>query len=128
MQCPTEFGEAKYRTVEEARIVDLLLLHGWAFEIRSGGRSQAEQQVRTALDRFVTLGLPYRRSPSGKRLFDPVEAVNFVRWAWFQHNERTLTDRCVPTARHLVCEAHMNAGRRGPPPSPGFLGAHVTKY
>jgi hypothetical protein len=122
MQCPTEFGEAKYRTIEEARIVDLLLLHGWAFEIRSGGRLQAEQQVRTALDRFATLGLPYRRSPSGERLFDPVEAVNFVRWAWFQHNERTLTDRCVPTARHLVREAHPNGAARGPPPSPDLLG------
>jgi hypothetical protein len=122
MQCPTESRDAKYRTVEEARIVELLLLHGWASEIRRGGRLQAEREVRAALDQFVTLGLPFRESETGGRLFDPVEAVNFVRWAWFRHKDRTLIDRCVPTARQLVCEAHRNGDRRGLPPSPGSLG------
>ena len=122
MQCPTEFGDAKYRVIEEARLVELLLLHGWAVEIRRGGRPQAEREVRAALDRFVGLGLPYRESRTGERLFDPVEAVNFVRWAWFQFKDRTLVDRCVPTARQLICEPHRNGDTRDRLPSPGSLG------
>ncbi len=122
MKCPLEFGEDKYRTIEEARVTGLLLLHGWAYEVRSGGRAQAERQVRAALDRFVALGLPYRKSANGERLFDPVEAVNFLRWACVQHGDHTLTDHCLPTAHRLVLEAQGN-GTRHPPPSPESLGA-----
>jgi hypothetical protein len=121
MKCPTEFGETKYRTIGETRIIDLLLLHGWAFEVRSGGRSRAEQEARAAVDRFVALGLPYRESQTGERLFDPVEAVNFVRWACFQYDDRTLTDRCLPTARGLVYEAHPRGPGLNLLPKPGAL-------
>jgi hypothetical protein len=114
-------GEARYRTVEEARIVDLLLIHGWAYEVRAGRRAEAEPAARAALDRCVDLGLAWRRAPSGGRLFDPVEVSNFLEWAGVNRAERTWEDRCAATARRLVLEAH-GGGEGDRPPAPAALG------
>lgn len=97
----------------------MLLLHGWAFEVRAGGASRAlaEREVRAALDELVAMGLPHGKSDAGTRLFDPVETSNFLRWAGLRLGQRTLADRCVPNARRMVSEAHGEGGGRGPPPA-----------
>ena len=115
-------GQARYRTIDEARIVDLLLLHGWAFEVRAGGRALAEREVREALDQLVAMGLPHRQTETGARLFDPVETSNFLRWSSLHCGQRTLLDRCVPTARRMVSEGHRVGGGRGSPPALEDLG------
>jgi hypothetical protein len=105
-------GEARRRTIDEARIVDLLLLQGWAFEARGGARSRAEREVRAALDQLVALGLPHGRSAAGERLFDPVETANFLRWAALRLGHPALIERCVPTARRMAREMDPIGPRR----------------
>ena len=102
MNRPPVPGEALYRTVEGARVLDLLLLHGWAFALRGEERALAERQAAAALERLVGLGLPFARSGDGARLFDPVEALNFLRWAGVRGDDPTWIEHCLPTARRLA--------------------------
>lgn len=122
MRQPTVAGHARYRTVDEARIIDLLLLHGWAFEVRAGARAEAEREVRAVLDQLVAMGLPHHRTDAGARLFDPVETSNFLRWSYLARDHGTVIDRCVPTARRMVSQAHPTDDERGSPPALGALG------
>ena len=115
-------GHARYRTIEEARIVELLLLHGWAFDVRAGARASAEREVGAALDQLVAMGLPHGRSETGARLFDPVETSNFLRWAHLRLGQATLADRCVPNARRMVSQAHPPGVRPDAPPALEALG------
>jgi hypothetical protein len=97
--------EARYRTVEAERIVEMFLLHGWAFESRDLGHTEARRRAAAALDRLVVLGLPCRLTDAGARLFDPAEASNYVEWAARHLGERIWEDHFVATARRLVWEA-----------------------
>jgi hypothetical protein len=114
-------SDARYRTVEEARIVEQLLLLGWAYELQSGGRSSAVQEAREALNGWVRLGLRFRESTGDGRCFDPAEVMNFVNWAGLQEIDPVWKSRFVPTARNLVREFHRSEAPGLPPPA-GVLG------
>jgi Transglutaminase-like superfamily len=96
--------EARYRTVSEACLLDLLLLGGWAFELECGGHAKALASTQASLESWIALGLPYARSERGERLYDPVEALNFMKWAGFKGLDRFWLERHVGTGRALVCE------------------------
>ena len=113
---------SRYRTVEEARIIEVLLLYGWAFEVRAGRRAPAEREAAEALDRWVGLGLPFERSNDGKRYFDPAEVVNFLKWAAIHDGDPCWEERFIATGRRLVSELHPGETTRSMPPSPIVLG------
>lgn len=94
--------EDRYRTVSEARLLEVLLLGGWVFEVAAGRYAEAQASVRTALESWIELGLPFRRSDSGERLYDPVEVMNFQKWAGLNGLDRFWIDRFVATGRKLV--------------------------
>lgn len=116
------FGEARYRSIEEARIVELLLVHGWRFDVAAGRRAPAERAVRAALERCIELGLSYRESPDGVRKFDPVETLNYVKWAHFQKSERIWEDHCVRAGRREVWESLAGNENWNRPPARDALG------
>jgi hypothetical protein len=64
------------RTVSERRIVTFLLS---PYEVARGNRERDLPLAQAMLDRRVALGLPFRTDPSGLRLFDPAEVVNFIK-------------------------------------------------
>ena len=118
----TVFGEARYRSVVEARIVEMLLVHGWRFDVAAGRRDAAEQAARAALERCVTLGLPYCQTPGGERMFDPVETWNFIKWAHFHKGERIWEDHWVTSGRREVWESISDGGDWRFPPAQDALG------
>ena len=75
---------ARYRTVDEARILQLLLHFGWAYEVRAGDGAAALRAAAEALSRWVSLGLSYEQLPDGQRGFDPAEVMNFGKWVGIQ--------------------------------------------
>jgi hypothetical protein len=77
-------------------------LGGWAFEVEAGRHAEALASTLTALDSWIELGLQYRRSERGERLYDPVEVLNFQKWAGLNGRDRFWIDRCVGTNRALV--------------------------
>jgi hypothetical protein len=96
--------EPRYRTVSESCLLDLLLLGGWAFELDRGRHAQALTSTQASLESWIALGLPYARSESGERLFDPVEALNFMKWAGLEGLDRFWLERYIGTGRALVGE------------------------
>ena len=94
----------RYRTLPEARVIDILLLAGWAFELERGGCDEAITETRSALERWVDLGLGFRRDGHGRRYFDPVEVVNFLIWTGRLGLDGFWADHYVNTGRALVVE------------------------
>jgi hypothetical protein len=99
-------GDPARRTIDEPRIIEILLLNGWIYEMRAGARAAAEVEARAALERFVAAGLGFARSGDGVRLFDPVELSRFVRWAARERGDRIFEDRYVATGRRMICEPY----------------------
>jgi hypothetical protein len=95
-------SDARYRTIPEARIVALLLLVSWASEVDAGDRRSAQLAASAALEAWVGGGLGYRRGADGARLFDPVEVVNFLKWAGLSGRDRYWEDHFVETHRRFV--------------------------
>lgn len=116
-------GDATTRTVEEARIIEFLLLGGWAHELRRGGRQAAVEATRTALARWVGAGLPVAAEKGGARRYDPVEVLNFMKWAGLHAGDPFWAAHYLTTGRGFVL-AHVqpgvdNAGNaHSPAPSP----------
>ena len=94
--------EARYRTVSEPCLLDMLLLGGWAFELESGRGAEALADTLASLESWIGLGLPYDRSERGQRLYDPVEVLNFMKWAGLRGLDRFWLERYVETGRALV--------------------------
>lgn len=80
----------------------MLLLAGWAFEVEAGGRDAAEAATRTALEGWIAAGLGFATGPSGERLFDPVEAVQLLKWLGLKGEDSFWADRYVATGHTLV--------------------------
>jgi hypothetical protein len=114
------FGEARYCSIDETRIVEMLLVHGWRFDVAAGRRERAEGEARAALERFIALGLSYCESASGRK-FDPVETWNYVKWAHFHRAERIWEDHCVRAARRQVWETVGDNENWDRPPMPDVL-------
>jgi hypothetical protein len=112
------------RSIDEARILELMLVHGWSLEVAAGKRDSALAQAQAALDRFVHLGLPHCQDQHGTRLFDPVEILHFARWAFYTRGEPIFAERFVATGRALIWEPY-GAGlpRERPPGQPPPHGA-----
>ena len=121
---------ARYRTVPQAQIVELLAVQGWAYRMREIGREAVLAEVRTAVDGCVDAGLAFAAGPAGERRFDPAEVMNWIKWAWIHQGNPLWRDRFAKTGRALVCdfhafrpdESHATRDSNGPPPSPATLG------
>ena len=64
---------ARYRVVDEARIVEMLVLLGWAIDARLGRLEAARRDAAETLERWIGMGLACKRSADGARRFDPAE-------------------------------------------------------
>jgi transglutaminase-like putative cysteine protease len=108
----------RYRTVTELRIIDMLLLAGWVAELNAGERLEAAASTAATLQNLISLGLGYRVSERGERLFDPVEVVNCMKWAGLNDLDKFWVDRFVGTGRSLLREwdpATVEVGIRSKP-------------
>jgi hypothetical protein len=115
-------GDARYRVVDEARIVEVLLLHGWGFEIRAGERAAAERAAIAALAHWIALGLPFEIAADGMRRFDPAEVVNFCRWSSRHRGDRIWEERFLANGRRLIASHHRTSAPPDAPLLPDALG------
>ncbi len=95
-----EPGQDRSRTVPEQRIVEMLTLLYWPFDIESG---TAEAAAREALHSWLPMGLRFERAPDGGRLFDPVEASNFWQ-VCSAKGDNSFARRFTLAGRRLVSE------------------------
>jgi hypothetical protein len=100
--------------VPEERVVEMLLLAGWAFELEAGQRADITKRTETALQASIKLGLGYRISDRGERLFDPVEVVNHLKWAGLKGLDNFWIDHFVATGRALAREWQSAVDKGGP--------------
>ena len=115
-------SHARYRTVEEARILQLLLHFGWAYEVRAGDGAASMRAAAAALSRWVSLGLPYEQLPDGQRRFDPAEVMNFGKWVGIHGRDSCWDERFVTSARRVISEFHgVNDNMQCTPPPPTAL-------
>jgi hypothetical protein len=91
----------RYRTIPEERIVEMLLLVGWAYETLS---PEAAAATKEALQLWTQIGLGFRLATNGERLFDPVEVVNFMTRAGVDGRHGFWEERNVHTLRRLVSD------------------------
>lgn len=98
-----------YRTVPESRILDMLLLGGWAYE---RGTPEAVVETKRALNSWVDMGLGVQFGPMGERLFDPVEVVNVLKSLGMAGRDSFWAERYVATGRRMVTD--LAAESRGP--------------
>ena len=112
---PPLLADARRRVADEASIIALVALHGWAIDLRRGERERAGREARAALDRWIALGLPFALGGDGVRRFDPVEVIGF-----YKHAGRVLDDpflaRAVAQSRALVLAFHDGAPSADAPP------------
>lgn len=116
-------GEARRRTISEARILDILMMHGLRFEAAKGDHDAAARVARAALEQGVANGLPYRQDPGRERDFDPVEMLNFMIDT---DSARFWTGHCMESGRREVW-LHVPGGphpTRTPPP----FAPHPQRY
>jgi hypothetical protein len=96
--------EDRYRTVSEREVVDLLLVAAFVSDLEEGRRTSAVAQVSSALDNWIKLGLGYRLSNRGDRMFDPVEVINRMKWAGYRGLDDFWVNHFVATARAFFGE------------------------
>jgi len=113
----------RYRTAAETRIVDILLGGRLGRELHAGRRHEATTSTAATLDNLISLGLGYRVSEKGERLFDPVEVINTMKWAGLNRLDSFWVDHFVATGRALLRDwdktaahegGHSRSGRRTP--------------
>jgi hypothetical protein len=111
-------SEDRYRTIAEPRIVEMLLVQGWRYEVAAGRRAQAEAEAGEALRHY---GLPHVVH-HGIRHFDPVEVHNFVRWAAIHLGDRVWADHLVAEFRRQAWDSYPEQTDWSLPPKPDALG------
>ena len=89
----------RYRTVDESRIIDAIILLGWAFHEPS---DTLRTTARGALEDWIKGGLGVRTAPTGTRLFDPVEVVYHLKDAGRKGQDGFWASHYVTTSRRLV--------------------------
>lgn len=102
-------GEDRHCVISQSRIMDLLLLAGWAFELEAGQRQTAQSATEAALEGWIEAGLGFRLDPARSRLFDPVEVVNYLKWAGLTGQDPFWSERYVKTGRRLVETFRQNS-------------------
>jgi hypothetical protein len=113
-------GAPRYRTIDEARIVDMMLVFAWPHNLRYGDAARAAGDARAALRHCVALGLQFADAPGGVRLFDPAEVTNFIIWAGLRGADRLWEDRFVSTGRRLALDLHPTPADAACPPPPSL--------
>src|SRR5450631_3526304 len=88
-----------FRNVPESRIIEMLILLGWAFESESSEAKELSQQALLAWPEF---GLGFRLAPGGERLFDPIEVLNFMKRLGLDGRDDFLLKRFVPSLRRMA--------------------------
>lgn len=122
MLLPTALrADARYRIVDETRIVDALVLAGWAIDAQRGERARAYREARTALDRWVDVGLPFARSTAGERRFDIVEVLNFMKIIGLKDGDPCWEEQFVATNRRVILAFHGSGAASAAPPLPSAL-------
>jgi len=96
--------DARYRTIAESDIIELLLLVSWAYEVEAGQGAAAQAAASAALDGWIGQGLGFQSDPDGRRLFDPVEVINFMKWAGLTGADPYWETHFVGTHRGFVQE------------------------
>jgi hypothetical protein len=109
-------SDDRYRTISELRIIDMLVAHGWRFDVVEGRRRAAQAAAASALEGLIVDGLPFVRAVDGARLFDPVEVLNRLTWAALAGPGSTFEDRFVSAARRECWEGRAGARDLSRPP------------
>ena len=105
-------ADNRYRTVPESKVIDFLVLAGWA---HAGANEDVSKHAGNALRRSVELGVKYQLSKAGDRLFDPVEVINQLKWSGRNGLDRFWIDHFVETERSRVSQfAGQDAEMFGP--------------
>jgi Transglutaminase-like superfamily len=113
---------ARYRTVAQSRMVEMLLVYGWLFDVEDGHRSASEKEVVAALDQWVAAGLGFEQSAGGERSFDPAEVINFAKWRGIEHADTVWRDRLTDVGRRRVVGMHAGTASLTRPPPASALG------
>ena len=93
--------DSAMRTIAKERIIEILLLGGFAFNVKTQGMTLPTEQATQALDSWILAGLPYSLSATQEQLFDPAEVINFMKWSSLCRGESFWTDHFVPTGQRL---------------------------
>ena len=101
------------RTVDEARMLDHLVLAGWGTEFRAKPAA-AYDAASLALDGWIDRGLPFDRRDDGSRAFDPAEVVNFAKSEGMAGRDDFWATRYVATGRKLAGEFGARPQSLGP--------------
>ncbi len=104
IRSPGVRAEDRYRTVSEQETIDTLLVAAFVSDLEAGRRESAVARVCSALDNWIKLGLGFRMSNRGERMFDPVEVVNRMKWAGYQGLDGFWVNHFVATGRALFGE------------------------
>jgi len=93
--------EKTLRTIDESEIIEMLLVWGFAFDLDHDRRTQNISIIQNAIERFVKHGLHYEKSLN-RRLYDPTEVINFMKWLDQNQHDFFWSDYVVPTGQKLV--------------------------
>jgi transglutaminase-like putative cysteine protease len=114
---PPPPGSAARRVADEASIVELVVLHGYAVEALRGDVEFARREARAALERWIGQGLAYARGDDGARRFDPAEVSAFFKHAGRERGDPYLRERAIPESRRFALAFHPGSPSvQAPPP------------
>jgi hypothetical protein len=101
----------RYRTVDEACIIQMMLLAGWAYEM---GDPASAQQAREALQDWIESGLPCRTSADNQRSFDPAEVWTVMKRLAREGRDPHFRRRQMRTWQRLVDDFGASCASSGP--------------
>jgi hypothetical protein len=109
------------RTIAESRIVDQILLWGYAFEVHEGREAAAREAARNDLERWADQGLAYQGAEPGQRRFDPAEVLNFAIAVGQAGGDPFWRDCYVANLRRLVLDLYPSSAPRTTAPRAASL-------
>jgi len=107
-------ADARFRTISETKILDMLLLECWAVDGTSP--RQARAITSDSFEGWIANGLGFHTAPDGRRLFDPVEVINFMKWSGLTGQDRFWTDHYVEAWRARVLRGRSEKSSEARPP------------
>ena len=122
--------EDRYRTVRERQIVDMLLVAAFVSDLEAGRRESAIGRITAALNSWISLGLGYRTSDRGERMFDPVEVINRMKWSGYRALDDFWINHFVATGRAFFDEwdgGARDAPSRAAPQDPMRFSVHLRR-
>ncbi len=112
---PGALAEDRYRTVDERDMARSLLIAALPYELAAGEVAKTDNIVSEALEAWIGSGLKFGLSADGKRLFDPVEVFNHMKWEGLMGRDGFWSRHFIPTARAFT---RQSAGVDGRLPKP----------